>query len=138
MRDDDPVRFVVVEDRMDLSDQVEPVLVDQRLAGQAAKRYLLHRGDSFELREPAQKFPIAQSLIRLDVPSKIQTIDANRVDRSTREDQSHSRQDIHRNEILRITPIFARLRYGPALARASLTASRTPGCPARGQRLPLR
>src|SRR5215470_10285966 len=109
MRDDDPVRFVVVEDRMDLSNQVQPVLVDQRLAGQAAKRYLLHIGDSFELGELAQKFSLTEALVRFDVPGEIQPIDANRVDRSTCEDQPHSCQASHCNETFAIKDFF-RLR----------------------------
>src|SRR5262249_4066410 len=70
----------------------------KRLAGQAAKRYLLHVGDSFELGELAQKFPLTEAFVRFDVPGEVQPIDANRVDRSAREDQSHSRQASHRNE----------------------------------------
>src|SRR6516164_854415 len=83
---------------MDFSDQIQPILVDQRLAGQAAKRYLLHVSDSFELGELAQKFPLAEALVRFDVPGEVQPIEANRVDRSTREDQPHSRQASHRDE----------------------------------------
>ena len=40
--DDDAVGFVFVEDLMNRAHQIEPVFVDQRVAGQAAKRYLLH------------------------------------------------------------------------------------------------
>src|SRR5215813_13771739 len=106
MRDDDPVGFVVIEDRMDPSHQVQPVLVDKRLAGQAAKRYLLHVGDSFELGELAQKFPLAEAFVRFDVPGEVQPIDANRVDRSTCEDQSHSRQASHCNEAFAYPRLF--------------------------------
>jgi hypothetical protein len=55
-------------------------------------------GDSFELGELAQKFPLAEALVCFDVTGEVQPIDANRVDRTTREDQSHSRQAIHCNE----------------------------------------
>src|SRR5262249_56027941 len=60
--DDDAVSFAIIEDRMDLSHEIQPVLIDQRLAGQAAEWDLLNRRDRFELREAAQKFSVAQTL----------------------------------------------------------------------------
>src|SRR5262249_8276263 len=90
---------------------------------QAAERYLLDCGDSLEFRELAKKFPVAQPLVRLDVPGQVQTIDANRVDRSPRKDQSHSRQDIHRKWDPSPNIRLIRL-YGPVLPRRQLDGFR--------------
>ena len=45
--DDDAVGFVFVEDLVNRAHEIEPVFVDQRVAGQAAKRNLLDFGDVF-------------------------------------------------------------------------------------------
>src|SRR5262249_43451632 len=120
------------------ADQIEPIFVDQRLARQAAERYFLDSGNILELRELAQQLALSEALVRLDVPGKVQPIDANGVDRSARKDQSHFRQSIHS----RTRPSFhsrsCRLDLRPWHFRAaSLTASSTSGYLAQRQRLPV-
>ena len=87
--DDDAVGFVLIEDRMDLAHQIEPIGVDQRLARQATERDLLHTRDGLELGKLSQQFAITQPFVRLDVPGEIQAIDADGIDRPARQDQSH-------------------------------------------------
>src|SRR5262249_18835512 len=115
----DAVSFPVVEDRMDFSDQIQPVLVDKRLAGQAAKRYLLHVGDSFELGELAQKLPLAEAFVRFDVPGEVQPIDANRGDRSPCQGQSHSGQASHGNGALAYPRPFTPTKHTKEVASRS-------------------
>ena len=119
MGDDDAIRFVIIEDRLDLAQQIEPILVDQRLAGQAPKRYLLNSGDALELRELAQELALSKSLVRLDVPGQIQTIGTDRIDRSARKNQSHSRQAGHGG-------------YSPSLMRPPGLSAFAPNCAKNG------
>src|SRR5262249_8122851 len=63
---------------------------------------LLHAGNAFELRELRKQLTVAQSLIRLDVPSKIQAIGAHRIDCPACEDQSHSREQASHRKTLRV------------------------------------
>src|SRR5262249_47694367 len=92
MCDDDSVCFVLLKYRMDLSRQIEPIGINQCLAWKTTERQFLHAGNAFELRELRKQLTVAQSLIRLDVPSKIQAIGAHRIDCPAGEDQSHSRE----------------------------------------------
>src|SRR6266481_337930 len=97
MRDHDSVCLVLLKYRMDLSHQIEPIGINQCLAWKTAERQLLHARNAFELRELSKQFAVAQSLIRFDIPGKIQAIAAYRIDRPAGEDQSHSReQSSHR------------------------------------------
>src|SRR5262245_37418003 len=98
MGDDDSVCFVLLKYRMDLSHQIEPIGINQCLARKTTERQLLHAGNAFELRKLSKQLTVAQSLIRLDVPSKIQAIGANRIDRPTGENHSHSRAKVNHSE----------------------------------------
>jgi hypothetical protein len=102
MGDDDSICFVLLKYRMDLSHQIEPIGINQCLARKTTERQLLHAGNAFELRELSKQLTLAQSLIRLDVPSKIQAIGAHRIDRPAGEDQSHSREQPSHRKTLRV------------------------------------
>src|SRR5262249_35285813 len=102
MGDDDSVCLVLLEYRMDLSHQIEPIGINQCLAWKTTEGQLLHAGNAFELRELSKQLTVAQSLIRLDVPSKIQAIGAHRIDRPAGEDQSHSREQPSHRKTLRV------------------------------------
>ena len=58
MRDDDAVGLVLVEDCVDFAHQIEPILVDQGLAWQAAERDFLDCRDIRKLRNCASNSPL--------------------------------------------------------------------------------
>ena len=90
MRDDETVGTVAVEDVVDQAHQVEPVLHHQTVALQAAERDLLDQRDLGELGDLREQFARTETLVRLDVPREVETVDADRIDGPTGGDECHA------------------------------------------------
>ena len=90
MRDDNAVGLIVIENRMDGAKQLQPVLVDQSVAGQAAERNFLDGRDVFQLRDSAQQLSVVEPLPGLDVPGQVQPVGADRIDGAAGDDQANS------------------------------------------------
>src|SRR5262245_15769482 len=130
MGDDDSVCFVLLKYRLEFSHQIEPIGINQCVARKTTERQLLHAGNAFELRKLSKQLTVAQSLIRLDVPSKIQAIGAHRIDRPAGEDQSHSREQGSHSQNTPRSSLFLPVDGRPHLpfpGTASLTAFNTSG-----------
>jgi hypothetical protein len=60
------------------------------MAGKAAKRHFLNVGDGFQFGQLLQQLAVAEAFAGFDVPSKIQTVFADGINRASGNDQRYT------------------------------------------------
>src|SRR4029079_14517695 len=100
VRDHDPIGLILIEDRVDLSHQINPVGIAPRLAREATEGNLLNSGNAVEVRKLVEELAVAKPFVRFNIPRQIQAIGANGIDGPALQDQSNSRQGAHCEETL--------------------------------------
>src|SRR5215831_7450914 len=88
---------------MDCSQQIEPILVDERMAGKAAERDFANGGDSREFGNLRDQFAVSKTLAGFDIPGEIEPVGPDRVDRPAGKDQPNSRQCGHDDPLADMT-----------------------------------